>query len=90
MSVDTVDDFALFCLGVGGDGEAWACGGVSDFRGRRAGRSSGDGFGMGRIGRDGGWIHKRDGGSTEFCLCGDDFDAVAEDGGVGRGHVGVV
>jgi hypothetical protein len=91
--VDTVDDFALFCLGVWGDGEAWACGGMIGFRSCCAGRRDSDGIGfrlgVGGIGRSGGWVHERDGGGTEFRLSGDDFDVAAEDGGVG-GHVVVV
>ena len=85
MSVDPIDDFALFGLRVWGDGEARACRGMSGFGGRCAGRNR---LGMGRIGRDGGWIHERDGGGTELCLGRDDFDGVAEDSG--GGHVVVV
>ena len=81
MSVDTIDDFALFGLGVWGDGEAWTRRGVSNFGGWRA-RGSGSGS----------WIHECDGGVAELCLGGDDFDAVAEDvGGLeGGGHVVVM
>ena len=89
VSVDTVDDLTLLGLGVWGDGEAWARRSVSSFGGRRLGGSSAGGFRMGRIGRDGGWIHKRDGGGTELCLGRDDFDAAAEDVDGGR-HVVVV
>jgi hypothetical protein len=87
--MDTIDDFAFLGLGVWGDGETWACGGMSGFRGRHAGRSSDDWFGIGRIGRDGGWIHERDSGGTELCLGRDDFDATTEDVDGGR-HVVVV
>ena len=31
---DAVDDFALFCVGVGGNGEAWTCGGRNRLGGR--------------------------------------------------------
>ena len=86
MSMDTVDDFALFSLGVQGDGETWARGSVSGFGGRCMRRSGVDWF---RMGREGGWIHERDGGGTELRLGGDDFDAVAEDVDGGR-HVAVV
>ena len=79
MPMDTINDFAFLGLGVWGDGEAWACVSVGGFGGRRARRSSDDGFGMGRIGESGGWIHERDGGGTEFCLGRDDFDGVTED-----------
>ena len=89
--VDTVDDLAFFCLGVWGDGEAWACGDMSGFGGRCVrGRGSdgvGLGLGIGEVGWSRGWIHERDGGGTELCLGRDDFDAVAEDvdGGFGGG-----
>ena len=91
MSVDTVDDFALLGFGVGGDGETWALGGVSDFGGWRVRRSV-DRLGLGRIGKGGGWIHKRDGGGPKLCLGGDDLDGAAEDvdGGRGERHVVVV
>ena len=90
MSKDPIDDFALFGLRVWGDGESWTCGSVSGLRGRCTRGSGDDGFRMGRIGRDGGWIHERDGGGTELCLSRDDFDSVAEDvDGRGR-HVAVV
>ena len=90
--MDTVNDLAFFGLGVWGDGEAWACGSVGDFGSWRARRSGDDGFGMGRVGKGGGWIHECDGGGTELCLDRDDFDGVAEDvdGRGGRGHVVVV
>ena len=92
MPMDTIDDFAFLGLGVWGDSETWARGRVSDFGGWRARGSSDDGFGMGRIGEGGGWIHERDGGGTKLCLGGDDLDGVAEDvdGRGGRGHVAVV
>ena len=88
MSMDTIDDFALLGFGVGGDGKTWALGGISDFGSWRVGRSDG-GFGMGRIGEGGGWVHERDGRGTELCLSRDDFDGVAEDvdGHRGRGHI---
>ena len=79
MSVDTINDFALLCLGVWGDGETWAYGGLSSLGSRCSGRSGDDGFGVGRIDRDGGWVHERDGGGTELCLGRDDLDVVAED-----------
>ena len=79
MSVDAVDDLALLGLGVWGDGETWARGGVSGLGGWCARGSGVDGFGMSRIGEGGGWIHKRNGGGTELCLGRDDFDVVAED-----------
>ena len=91
MSVDTIDDFAFLSFGVGGNGEAWALGGVGDLGGWCVRRSD-DGLGMGRIGKGGGWIHERNGGVAELRLSGDDFDGVAEDvdGSRGRGHVVVV
>ena len=91
MSMDTVDDFALFGFGVGGDGETWALGGVSDFRGWHMGRSDG-GVGVGRMGRSGGWVHECNGGGAELCLSREDFNGVAEDvdGCRGGGHVVVV
>ena len=76
MAVDTIDDLALFRLGVWGDGESWACGSMSFFGGWCERRGDASGFGIGR-GR--GWIHERDGGGTELCLSRDDFDVVAED-----------
>ena len=92
MPMDTVDDLAFFGFGVRGDGETWARGSVSDFGSWRARGSSDDGFGMGRIGRSGGWIHECDGGGTELCLGRDDLDGVVEDvdGRGGRGHVVVL
>ena len=89
VPMDTVDDLAFFSFGVWGDGETWARGSVSGFGSRRARRSSDDRFGMGRVGKGGGWLHKRDGGGTELCLGRDDFDGAAEDvdGRGGRGHV---
>ena len=94
MSVDTVDDLALFDLRVRGDGEAWTCGGVSSFGGWCA-RGSGDGgFGLsvGEVSRSGGRIHECNSGGAELCLGRDDLDGVVEDvdGGRGRGHVAVV
>ena len=51
VSVDTINNLALFRLGVWGDGEAWACGSVSVFGGWCE-RGSGVGrFGVGRVGR---------------------------------------
>ena len=88
VSKDTIDDFALFGLGVWGDGELRMHRSVSGFGGRCTRGSGGDGFRIGGIGRDGGWIHECDGGGTELRLGRDDFDAVAEDGG--GGHVAVV
>ena len=92
VSEDMVDDFAFLGLGVWGDGETWAHGGASGFGSRCTGRSSADGFGIGGIDRDGGWIHERDGGGTELCLGRDDLNGVAEDGGglIGGRHVVVV
>ena len=58
----------------------WVCGGV-EF-----------GLGVSEMGRNGGWVHERDGGGAELGMGRDDFDAAAEDGGVGldgRGHVEV-
>ena len=89
VAMDAVDDFAFFGLGVGGDGETWAYRSVSGFRARCAGRSNDDWFGVGRTGRDGGWIHERDSGGTELCLGRDDLGAAAEDVDGGR-HVVVV
>jgi hypothetical protein len=86
---DTINDFALFCLRVWGNGEPWACGGMSGFGGWCKRRSGVDRFGIGRIGGGRGWIHERDGGGTELCLGRDDFDAAAEDVDGGR-HVAVV
>ena len=88
--MDTVNNLALFCLGVWGDGETWARGGGSGFGGWCTRRSGMGRFGMGRIG--GGWIHECKGGGPELCLGGDDFDGAAEDvdGGRGRRHVVVV
>ena len=86
---DTIDDFALFCLRVWGDGESWALGGMSSFRGWCTGRSGIVRFGIGGIGGGRGWIHERDDGGTELCLGRDDFDVAAEDVDGGR-HVAVV
>ena len=73
--VDTVDNFALFCVRVGGNGEARACGSMDGFRGRRARKGgSGDvglGLGVSEVDRSGGWVHKCDGGGTELGLGGD-------------------
>ena len=82
MSVDSIDDLALFGLGVWGDGEPWAHGGV-------------DGFG-GWCARewDGRWVDEGDGGGRELGsdrFCGNGGSDVI-DGGVslsGRGHVGM-
>ena len=92
MPMDTVNDFTFLGLGVWGDGETWARGSVSDFGSRRARRGGDDRFGMGRIGKGGGWVHERDGGGTELCLGRDDLDGVAEDvdGRGGGRHVVVV
>ena len=94
MSMDTVDDFALFGFGVRGDGETWAYRGVSGFGGRCARGSSDDGLGLGvgEVSGSRGRIHECDGGGAEFCLGRDDLDGVAEDvdGCGGRGHVVVV
>ena len=79
MSVDTINNFALFRLGVWGDGEPWACGGMSVFGGWCERRSGVSGLGVSGVDRGRGWIHERDGGGTELCLGRDDFDAVAED-----------
>ena len=89
MPMDTVDNFAFLGLGVWGDGEAWACGSANAFGSRRARRGSDDRFGMGRVGKGGGWIHERDGGGTKLCLGRDDLDGAAEDvdGCGGRRHV---
>ena len=89
MSQNAVDDFALFGLGVWGNGKARSYRGMSGLGGWCAGRCGDDWFGMGRIGRDGGWVHERNGGGTELCLGRDDFDAVAEDVDGGR-HVVMV
>ena len=91
VSVDTVDDFALFGFRVGGDGELWAYRSVSDFGGWCA-RGSGDdrfGLGIGEMSGDGSRVDERDGGGTELCLGRDDLDGVAEDVDWGR-HVVVV
>ena len=92
MPLNAVDDFALFGLGVWGDGETWARGGMSDFGSWRMGRSGVGGLGMSGISDSGGWIHERDGGVTELCVSRDDFDGVAENGGGfgGGRHVVVV
>ena len=89
MSMDTINDFALLRLGVGGDGELWAYRGMSVFGGWCERRSGVSGFGVGGIGRSGGWIHECNGGGTELCLGRDDLDAAAEDVD-GRRHVVVV
>ena len=94
VAVDTVDDFALFGLGVWGDGKTGACGGMSGFWGRCT-RGSGDdglGLGVGEVSRSGGWIHECNGGGAELCLGRDDFDGAVEDvdGGRRGGHVAVV
>ena len=91
MSMDTIDDFTFFGFGVGGDGETWACGGVSDFWGRCAWGSGDGGFGLGvgEVSGGGGRVHERDGGCAELCLGRDNLDAAAEDVDGGR-HVVVV
>ena len=89
VSMDTIDDFTLFGVGVWGDGEAWACGSVDGLGGQRARGGSADWFGIGRIDGSRGWFHERDSGGTELCLCRDDLDAAAEDVDRGR-HVVVV
>ena len=89
MSVDAINDFALLCLGVWGDGEPWAHRGMNGLGVWCERRGGVDGFGMGRMGRGRGWIHECDGGGTELRLGGDDFDAAAEDVD-GRRHVAVV
>ena len=89
--VDTIDDFALFGLGVWGDGETWAHRSVNGFggwctRGIGNGRL---GLGVGEVSGSGGWVDKRDGRGTELCLGRDDFDGAAEDVDWGR-HMVVV
>ena len=86
--------FAFLGVRVGGDGEVWAFDGRADGFGGwcmwdRDGRwvDIGFGLGVGEVGRNGGRIHERNGGGPELRLGRDDFDAVAEDGGVGGGHV---
>ena len=89
MSVDTIDDFAFFGLGVGGDGEAWAYGGMSGFRGRCAWGSGNVrlGLGVGEVSGSGGRVHERDSGGAKLCLGRDDLDGVAEDvDGLGGGR----
>ena len=90
MSMDTIDDFAFFGLGVRRNGETWACGSGIGFGGWRARRSGSDRFGMGRV--SGGWIHECDGGGAKLCLGRDDFDGAVEDvdGGRGGRHAAVV
>ena len=89
VSMDMIDDLAFFCLGVGGDGEAWAYRSAGRLGGQctweRDGRWVDVGFslGVGEVGRSGGRFHECDGGGTELCLGRDDFDAIAEDGGAG-------
>ena len=91
VSVDTVDDFAFFCLRVWGDGESRAYGSVSGLGGWCTRRGGDDRFGLGVGEMSGGWVHKRDGGGAKLCLGRDDFDGVAEDvdGLRGGGHVAV-
>ena len=94
MPVDAVDDLAFFGLGIWGDGEAWACGSMSNF-GSGCTRGSGDdrfGLGVGEVSGSGVWVHERDGRGTELCLGRDDLAGVAEDvdGRGGRRHVVVV
>ena len=96
MVVDAGDDFAFLCIRVGGDGEVGAFdGGVNRFGSRWVRRGSGDGvrddagfcLSVGEMGRSGRWVHECDGGGTELGLGRDDFNAVAEDGGVGHAVV---
>ena len=81
VSVDTVDDFALFCLGVWGDGESRAYGSVGGFGGWCARRSGDDrlGLGVGEVSGSGGRVHERNGGGAKLCSGRDDFDGVVED-----------
>ena len=60
---------------------------MAGFGGRCTGGGD-DGFGLGRIGGNGGWVHERDGGVAKLHLSGDDFDGAAEDVD-GGGHVAV-
>ena len=95
--MDAGDDLFFFGIRVGGDGEVRSFGGCMDGLGgwcawERDGRwvDVGFGLGVGEVSRSGGRIHECDGGGTELCSGGDDFDAIAEDGGVGGRHVVVV
>ena len=55
MVADTGDDFAFFCVRVGGDGEVRSLNGSGDgFRGRRAGKW------------DDRWVNEGDGRGSEF------------------------
>ena len=86
MIADAGYNLTFFGVRIGGDSEVWAINGRMDgFGGRCAWGMDGVGLnlGVGEASRDGGWIHKRNGGGTELCLGRDDLDAVAEDGGVG-------
>ena len=70
--MDTGDDLALLRVRVGGDSEMWTFDGCTD------------GFGgWCTWERDGRWVDESDGRGAELGLGGDDFDSVAEDGGVG-------
>ena len=90
--MDTINDLAFLGIGVWGDGETWARGGVGDFGGWCTRGSGDDWLGMGRIDGSRGRIHERESGGAELCLGRDDFDGVAEDGGgfVDGRHVVVV
>ena len=82
MSVETIDDLAFFCVGVGGDGEMRAFNGGMGGFGSRGPREEVSGR-----------VDEGNGGGSEFRLGGDDFNSVAEDDGVGLdrgGHVVVV
>ena len=99
--VDTGHDFALFSIGIGGDGEVWALDGSVDGLGGRCAREwdgrwvdEGDGGGR-EFGWDGRWVDEGGGGGCEFgsdWFRGDGGLEVVK-GGVGlsgRGHVGMV
>ena len=82
MVVDAGNNFALLCIGVGGDGEMWAFDGSVDGLGGWCARE-----------RDGGWIDEGDGGGSEFWSNWLDGGLGVVEGGVGfdRGrHVVVV
>ena len=84
MAVNARDNFAFFCVGVGGDGEVWAFDGSRDgLRGRCARKW------------DGRWVDEGDGGGGELWsdwVRGDGGLDVVERGVVfnGRKHVVVV
>ena len=88
--MNSIDDFTLFGVRVGGDGEVWALGSAS---GLGSWRVSDDGvrfdLNTGGVDESGGWVHERDSGGSKFCLRRDDLDRVVEDGGRGR-HVMVL